>query len=375
MPLGHNRQPPEFGKIVPDNCLSGRLKCPAGFGPAVLLSLGLHLLAGLLFWRGLIGSEREDRAGTRIIDTRVRDARLEVEVCLKVLDFPKAGLKKGNPKLVSPTVLASPPRPAMNDPRKSTAEQATTWVAGAESSKPRQSNHDLPFFTGGSKTQPRPPEVWPGEPGRLTPPSEPQYCPDGSPGGSDEGQGTTHSRTRFFQFGVRAKSVAYVIDRSVSMGPSGGLIRAKQELLASLRGMPVDTQFQIIIFNRSVQMLEPGSVAGLLAASPENKQKAAAFLASVQPEGGTLPVPALKRALALKPDVIFFLSDAADWTNRQVQEVTLANRGHTVIHVVAFDVADKDQLDRPLQVLARNNQGEYRAVSLGGKESMQLRGN
>src|SRR5207253_333937 len=120
-----------------------------------------------------------------------------------------------------------------------------------------------------------------------------------SPGGSDEGQSTSHSGTRFFQIGVRAKSVVYVIDRSVSMGLNGGLTRAKQELLASLRGMPVDTQFQIIIFNRSVQMLEPGSAAGLLAASSENKQKAAAFLAPVRPEGGTLPVPALKRALAL----------------------------------------------------------------------------
>jgi hypothetical protein len=191
----------------------------------------------------------------------------------------------------------------------------------------------------------------------------------GEPGGVNGGG------TRFFQIGVRAKSVVYVIDRSVSMGLNGGLTRVKKELLASLRAMPVDTQFQIIIFNRSVQMMEPGSAAGLLAANAENKQKAAEFLAPIQPEGGTLPVPAMKRALALKPDVILFLSDAGDWTNRQVQEVTFANRGHTVIHVVDFDVADKDQLYGPLHVLARNNQGEYRAVSRGGQESRQFLGN
>src|SRR5438132_1033668 len=177
MPLGHNRHLPEFGKIVPDSCLSQPSQRSAGFGPAVLLSLGLHALVGLLFWHGLIGSQREDRAGTRIIDTRVKGPELEVEVCLRMLDSPKAGLKKGNPKLVSPTVLASPPRPAMNDPRKSTVEQATTWVAGAESSKPRQSNHDLPFFTGASKPKPRPPEVGPREPGRPIPTSEAGYFP------------------------------------------------------------------------------------------------------------------------------------------------------------------------------------------------------
>jgi Ca-activated chloride channel family protein len=169
--------------------------------------------------------------------------------------------------------------------------------------------------------------------------------------------------------------VVYVIDRSVSMGLNDGLTRAKQELLASLGRMPVDTWFQIIIFNRSVQMLEPESAGGLLAASFENKQKAAEFLASVQPEGGTLPVPALKRALVLKPDVIFFLSDAGDWTDRQVQEVISVNRGHSVIHVVDFGGAVRDQLNAPLRLLASKNQGEYRAVSLGGKESWPIRAN
>jgi hypothetical protein len=169
--------------------------------------------------------------------------------------------------------------------------------------------------------------------------------------------------------------VVYVIDRSVSMGPSGGLVRAKQELLASLQGMPDQTQFQIIIFNRSVEMLSVGLTTGLLPATKENKQKAAEFLAPIQPEGGTLPVPALKRALAFRPEIIFFLTDGGDWTDRQVQEVISMNRGHSVIHVVDFGGAVRDQLNGPLRVLANKNQGEYRAVSMGGKEHWQIRGN
>jgi hypothetical protein len=79
--------------------------------------------------------------------------------------------------------------------------------------------------------------------------------------------------------------------------------------------------------------------------------------------------------LALKPEVIFFLSDGGDWTDRQVQEVISVNRGRSVIHVVDFGGGVRDQLKGPLRVLANKNQGEYRAVSMGGKEPWQIRGN
>jgi len=169
--------------------------------------------------------------------------------------------------------------------------------------------------------------------------------------------------------------VVYVIDRSVSMGPSGGLIQAKQELLASLRGMPNQTLLQIIIFNRSVEMLSLGLTTGLLPATKENKEKAAEFLTPIQPEGGTLPVPALKRALAFRPEIIFFLTDGGDWTDRQVQEVISVNRGRSVIHVVDFGGGVRDQLNGPLRVLASKNQGQYRAVVTGGNEPWPIRGN
>jgi len=199
------------------------------------------------------------------------------------------------------------------------------------------------------------------------------------PGGLSDGSGNStgggDGATSFFHIAARAKSVVYVIDRSVSMGPSGGLARAKQELLASLQGMPDQTQFQIIIFNRSVEMLSVGLRTSLLPATNENKQKVAEFLTPIQPEGGTLPVPALKRALALKPEVIFFLSDGGDWTDRLVQEVISVNRGRSVIHVVDFGGGVRDQLNGPLRVLASKNQGQYRAVVTGGNEPWPIRGN
>ncbi len=378
MPLGHNRRDPEFGKVVPDGCHPELVECPAlaasqapgchpspGPGPAILLSLGLHVLVGLWFWHGLSGREKEDGTAARIVDTRAKQPGLEVEVCLKLLDSPKPGLKKESSHPVSSLIRSSPANPEVSDLPK------TSRVAGAESSKPRHGYQDLPRFAGASKTQPRPPEA------RLPIlASQTEYFPPGdSLTGSASGLGVGDGATSFFHIAARAKSVVYVIDRSVSMGPSGGLARAKQELLASLQGMPDQTQFQIIIFNRSVEMLSLGSATGLLPATKANKEKAAEFLAPIQPEGGTLPVPALRRALALKPEVIFFLSDGGDWTDRLVQEVISVNRGHSVIHVVDFGGGVRDQLNGPLRVLASKNQGEYRAVARGGNEPWPIRGN
>jgi hypothetical protein len=362
MPIGQNRHVPEFGKFVPDSCPPERPERPAGLGAAIIMSLGLHALAGLLIWHELISERNQDPGAPQIIDTRVKDPGLEVEVCLRLIDSPKPGSKDRSPERLSASVQSSPSRPTATDSLE------TSKVAGAESSKPRQRNQDHPSFAGASKTQPRPPET-----GFPVPTSEGQFLSGGTPGGSGNGTGTGDGATSFFQIGARAKSVVYVIDRSVSMGPSGGLVRAKQELIGSLRGMPDQTLFQIIVFNRSVEMLLLGSATGLLPATNENKRKAIELLAPIQPEGGTQPVPALKRALALKPEVIFFLSDGADWTDRQVQEVISINRGHTIIHVVDF--GETDRIKGPLQMLARRSQGEYRSVPERGREPWQIQGN
>jgi von Willebrand factor type A domain len=145
------------------------------------------------------------------------------------------------------------------------------------------------------------------------------------------------------------------------MGLNGALKKAKDELLATLEQMPSDTRFQILLFNRSVEMLPAGS-GGLLPATIENKRKASDFLKTVLPEGGTLPLPALRRALALKPDVIFLLTDADGWTEREVREVNAMNRGHTVIHALGLAPGRRAGEESPLQKLARENRGEYRGI-------------
>jgi hypothetical protein len=154
----------------------------------------------------------------------------------------------------------------------------------------------------------------------------------------------------------------------MSMGLHGRLDVARRELLDSLRRLPDTSRFQIIVYNRQPEALRVAGRAGLLPATEENKGRAALFLREVLAEGATDHLPALTLALTLQPDVIFFLTDADDLTDTQVQTVTRINqeqnREHTSIHAIELSTDNRDREDMPLHLLARRNHGTYRAVEL-----------
>jgi hypothetical protein len=170
--------------------------------------------------------------------------------------------------------------------------------------------------------------------------------------------------TRFFDVDAPGQTFVYVIDRSSSMGPGGGLRAAREELLRSLQQLPTSARFQIIVYNRNAEPLLPDH-PGLLEATPDNIQRVAERLGRLLAEGGTDHLPALRRALALRPDVIFFLTDADDLTNDLLRTVARLNPGRrTIIHVIELNALNRDRMDMPMHVLARENGGSYRAVGL-----------
>jgi hypothetical protein len=183
-------------------------------------------------------------------------------------------------------------------------------------------------------------------------------------GAGRSGPSSAGGVTTFFQIAARGQSVVYVIDRSASMGLNGGLAAAKHELLASLQQLPPAARFQVIAYNRIANPLAVHGQAGLLAASAENKRQAALLVEALDAEGGTDHLPALKQALALEPEVIYFLTDADDLRLDQVRTVTLLNHGRVVIHTIALTTGHQDPGEPPLAVLAEGNRGEHRQVSL-----------
>ena len=133
----------------------------------------------------------------------------------------------------------------------------------------------------------------------------------GSPGGKGDGKGSTQLQV----FGVRGNGskFIYVFDRSASM-EGRPLAAAKRELIASLESLDKIHQFQIIFYNQEPRLMQlrPGLAPSMEFGNEQGKKNAEIFVGSILADGGTRHMEALELALSLKPDVIFFLTDADD---------------------------------------------------------------
>ena len=87
-------------------------------------------------------------------------------------------------------------------------------------------------------------------------------------------------------------------------------------------------------------------------------------LALQVPEGATDHESGLRKAFSLGPDVVFFLTDADDLRPAHLQLVRALNQGQAVVHTIELNTRNRHRADMPLQLLARENSGVYRAVDL-----------
>jgi hypothetical protein len=178
----------------------------------------------------------------------------------------------------------------------------------------------------------------------------------GSGGGAGRGIGPG---TQFFGARDHAHSFAYVIDCSGSMATRNSLEIAKREMLASISQLPPDAQFAVIFYNLQARMLtDPSGKKGLMAATAPNKARVPSQLATIAPDGGTDHMTALRAALTLKPEVIFFLTDADLMSNNDVNEI-LAEVGPTRIQAVEFGRGTELGQRTPLGRLATTTGGSY----------------
>ena len=167
-------------------------------------------------------------------------------------------------------------------------------------------------------------------------------------------------------FGIRDKGTrfVYVLECSGSMAGSPILV-AKSELMASLQSLESTQQFQIIFYNQTPRemTLQGDRRTQLHWGTDINKTLARQFIASVQPDLGTDHMPALKKALRLTPEVIFFLTDADEpqLTAAERDDIRRTNGGKTRIHCIEFGKGAKlRKVESFLEKVARENGGTYR---------------
>jgi hypothetical protein len=172
------------------------------------------------------------------------------------------------------------------------------------------------------------------------------------------------ARTSVYGVVGEGQTFVYVFDRSGSMGGGGDspLAAAKAQLLASLEDLGPTHRFQIIFYNQdpTIMKIPPGG-ASLAFANEQNKLIARQFVASITATGGTEHESALTLALKLRPDVVFFLTDADEpaMTPVQLARIARLNGGRTSIHTIEFGVGPPARRHNFLRQLAQDNGGQY----------------
>ena len=171
------------------------------------------------------------------------------------------------------------------------------------------------------------------------------------------------ARTSLFGLTGEGYKFVFVIDRSGSMGGDGRntLRIVKNELVECLKNLDSVHQFQFVFYNHRPVQFNPSGRSGQLAfATDDNKRRAERFLDRISAEGGTNHEDALRLAVRMQPDVIFFLTDADEPViePKQMARISAMAAG-IVINTVEFGAGPKPEGRSFIAELARQNGGQY----------------
>lgn len=192
----------------------------------------------------------------------------------------------------------------------------------------------------------------------------------GGRGGAGEGFGARGGAT-IFNFSADGSRFVYVLDFSGSLVVT--VDDLKRELKRSVASLQSSNEFNVILFYETAankQMVDAYQ-SQLAQANPQMKQGFFDWIMKKAPNGGTAPLEALRRALAMKPDAIFFFSDGG-FENEVVSQITKANSRKTPINCLVFDeilINDRSGLPKVtegakrMQKLAEENRGKTKIVT------------
>ncbi len=187
------------------------------------------------------------------------------------------------------------------------------------------------------------------------------------PGSSSDSSELT---TNVFGVSGSGSRFVYVFDRSDSMNGHGGkpLRAAKAELLRSLDSLSERQRFQIVFYNHKPTPFRIGGMPlQMMAGESSLIARAQRYVRSVAAFGGTEHAAAIKLALKMSPDVIFFLTDARipRLSHAELREIQRrAELSGTAIHTIEFGPEAVPPADNFLRELAAMNNGQYQYIDV-----------
>jgi len=182
------------------------------------------------------------------------------------------------------------------------------------------------------------------------------------------GGGASSAASLFGVTGTGSR-IVYVIDRSDSMNGGGGrpLLAAKNELIRSLDALKQSQFFQFILYNEEPRPYRGADSAGnavqMIQAEKPAIKRAQAYIESIAAFGGTNHVDALRIALRMRPDVIFFLTDGLlpSLSERELSDIArIADSYGTTIHGIEFGTQPTPDPSSFVPRLAAASRGQYR---------------
>lgn len=182
--------------------------------------------------------------------------------------------------------------------------------------------------------------------------------------GSSEPKATKKFGGSFFgvggdKNGSAGSRIVYIVDMSGSMIKplirQTRFQRVQRELERAILSLHVEQRFMVVMFSDGVQSVGPDSIVH---ATDRNKNRVLNAIEKKKPAGHTDPRAAISRALRMKPDTIFFLTDG-EFQPNLAQKLMKGNK-ELVVHT--FTLGDNVG-EEVMKLIAQVNSGTYTFVS------------
>jgi hypothetical protein len=178
-------------------------------------------------------------------------------------------------------------------------------------------------------------------------------------GGAESGGGA--GKVSFFGAEAEAERIVFVVDNSGSM-QHGRMQVTLLELAASIRRLSESQHFYVVFFSdQAYPMFFPKNVMETLPATQENKKATMQWLRTVEMCLGGRLLDAMDFAIALKPDVVFLLTDGDIRSPRVIERMTAKDAWGFPIHTLGMG-ARTPQHAQILQAIADASGGTARPV-------------
>lgn len=161
--------------------------------------------------------------------------------------------------------------------------------------------------------------------------------------------------------------MAFVVDASLSM-KGGRMERVLDELCTTIRSLEEEQSFFLVFFsNKTFPMMWPVKECHLIPASKHNKERVINWATQVVPSENTQPQNALRMALKMKPELLYFLTDGEipDSTIDIAKDhCTRVTRIHSIeIRDELLLLIKEEDLNPMLAEIAQIGGGTYRIVN------------